>query len=383
MNDEQTTKVNPDVFKLEPADINHMFRRSGLNGNRLSPFHYNAEQAAISTPSELFKAIAESPNFQKIAKRLLEPELKIEFNSGGGSAADDQYYALISKEEQSVLLQFVNAEKKLLLLLLPNWEAFLEWWTGVYAAKGMDGYLTVFPNIMETEVLVCALNCIDIYRRSFMESMLDYRSGVNLSLTTQDFVQLLKRSLASKDKRWLLPTLFELSPGLKDSSIALKPEHIQQIEKLGFISRHEATLKLAERSEIMGTEFITSWMGSIGCQATALFSGEERSVSRMFFAITAFANHVISFETGANGNTRFRHQASTASELIETLQKWMHALLKVAENPAKEESRDPFANVESPVKATQSSEPKAKFCGSCGKEISAGKKFCTGCGTPV
>lgn len=383
MRGEQTTSVSPDVFKLEQADINHIFRRSGLNGNLLSPFRYNAEQAAISTPSALFKAITESQNFEQVSKRLLEPKLKIEFHSGGGSAADDQYYALLSTEDQSVLLQFVNAEDKLLLLLFPDWTAFLEWWTGIYASKGIDGYKSVFPNTMETEVLVCALNCIDIYRRSYMESMLDYLSGLNVSVTTQDFVQLLKRSLASKDKRWLLPTLFELTPGLKNSSIALKPEHMQKIEELGFITSQESALSLAERSRIMGTEFITSWMGSIGCQATTLINGEERSISKMFLAITAFSNHLISFESSANGNTRFRHQASTAPELIVSLQQWRNALEKVVGNPTEGERATSSAQLKPPVVDDQSGKPKMSFCGSCGKEIKTGKKFCTACGTPV
>lgn len=74
----QDKLADTEVYKLAPGDIDHMFRRSGLNGNGLSPFIYNAEQAAGSSPSELFKAIAESPKFRQIARRLLEPDLKIE-----------------------------------------------------------------------------------------------------------------------------------------------------------------------------------------------------------------------------------------------------------------------------------------------------------------
>ncbi len=370
MDNNQNTLAGTEVFKLAPEDINHLFRRSGVKGNSLSPFSYNPEQAATSSPSELFKALSASPRLNQIARRLLEPDLKIEFNRGGAGAADDKYHVLLSTEDKAVLAQFVNSEEDLLLLLFNDWEAFMEWWAGVYTSPGMGSYQTVFPNIMETEVLVCALHCIDIYRRSYMESMLDYRSGVNLSLTTQDFVQLLKRSLASKDKRWLLPTLFEITPGLKNSSIALKPEHIKQAEELGFITSNEATLTLGERSKIMGTEFITSWMGAIGWQATALINGEERSLSRVYLAPTAFANHLFSFETGAKGEGRFRHQASTAAELKQTLVKWMEALQKVIGRPA-------------PAKNAEKSTAKAKFCGKCGTKIRPGKKFCTKCGAAV
>lgn len=57
-----------EVFKLAPADIDHLFRRSGLNGNQLSPYSYDAEQAATTSPSELFKTLAESANFTSMAK---------------------------------------------------------------------------------------------------------------------------------------------------------------------------------------------------------------------------------------------------------------------------------------------------------------------------
>jgi len=236
----------------------------------------------------------------------------------------------------------------------------------------MGAYQNVFPNVMETEVLVCALHCVDIYRRSYMESMLDYRSGVDSSLSMQDFVQLLKRSLASRDKRWLLPTMFEITPGLKNSSIALNPEHMKQIGELGFITSDANDVTLAERSRIMGTEFITSWMGGFGWQATALIDGQERSLSRVFLAPTAFTNHLISFEAAQAGKTRFRHQAANRQELLEILSGWMKALGRAAGITDAESSTEP------PPASAQ-----VRFCSNCGAEIRPGKRFCTACGNSL
>lgn len=366
----QDTLAGTEVFKLAPGDMDHLYRRSGLSGNSLSPFRYNAEQAATSSPSEFFKPVSESPNFRRFAEKLLEPDLRIEFNRGGAGAAEEKYCVLMSSDDEAALAQFNSTDGNILLLLFDDRESFLNWWSDLYVSKGMGTYQAVFNGTMDIEVLVCALHCIDVYRRSYMESMLDYRSGVNLSLTAQDFVQLLKRALASKDKRWLLPTMFEITPGLKNSSIALKPEHIKQVEELGFISSNEDALTLGERSKIMGTEFIVSWMGAIGCQATALIKGEEKSLSRIFLAPTAFTNHLFSFEIGAKGDTRFRHQASSSLELIKTLAGWMDALQAVCSTPA-------------PPKAAETASPTMKFCGQCGSELKTGKKFCTSCGTAV
>ncbi len=370
MDTKQDVLPNTEMYKLMPADINHLFGHSGLKGNSLSTFGYDGEQAATSSPSELFKALSESPKFRQIAKKLLEPDLKIEFNRGGAGAADEIYYILQSTDDKAVLGLFVSTDENLVLLLFDAWESFLQWWSELYVSSAMSTYQTVFPNIMETEVLICALNCIDIYRRSYMESMLDYRSGVNLSLTTQNFIDLLKRATASRDKRWLLPTMIEITPGLKNSTIALKPEHIRQIEDLGFVTSDEAVLTLAERSRIMGTEFISSWMGSIGWQATSLINGEEQSLSRVFLAPTAFANHLFTFEIAANGESHFRHQASTRPQIIQALTKWMEALQKV-----------PDFSPPPPVAANSTLQ--FRFCGNCGTKISTGQKFCPNCGTAL
>jgi len=366
----QDKMANIEVFKLQPGDINHLFRRSGVAGNKLSVFQYNAEQAATSSSSPWFKALAESPLCQKIGNQLLEPDIRISFHTGGNNAAEDKYYAMLTREDNTVLAQFINAEGHLLLLYFPDRESFIKWWASIYAAAGMENYQAVFDGVMETEVLICALHCVDTYRRFYMESMLDYRGLVDLSLTTADFVQLLKKSLASADKRWLLPTMFEVTPGLRSSNIALKPEHLKKIEEFGFISSKDSLFTLAERSRLMGTEFITSWMSATGCQATALINGEEKSLSRIFLAPTAFTNHLFSFESGAGGETRFRHQANTAEELIKTLTSWLEALQKVRSAPA-------------PAKAAEKNKAGSKFCGQCGAELRPGKKFCTSCGTSV
>jgi len=364
--------ANLEVFKLATGDIDHLFRRSGLAGNPLSAFRYNAEQAALSSPSQWFKALAESPAFQSIARQLLEPDLKIFFHSGGGHAAEDRYYALLTRENDTVLAQFINSEGDLVLLHFPDGKSFLEWWAGIYASPGMDQYPEVFGGgLLESEVLVCALHCIDLYRRFYLESMLDYRgAALDVSISSADFVQLLKRSLASGDKRWLLPALFEITPGLKNIPVALKPEHLKKIEELGFMTGKESVFTLGERSRLMGTEFISAWMSATGWQASALIKGEERSLSRVFLAATAFTNHLFSFETGKGGEGRFHHQVGAAPELVNILLRWMEGLRRAVATPSKSA-------------ADAGAGPKRKFCGQCGGELRPDKKFCPACGTPA
>lgn len=368
----QDKPANVEVFKLAPGDIDHLFRRAGLTGNPLSAFRYNAEQAAVSSPSPLFKVLAESPAFRGVARQLLEPDVKISFHTGGSHAAEDRYYALLSKETGAVLAQFSNTEGNLLLFYFPDGKSFLDWWTGVYASPGLDAYPAVFGGgTLASEVLVCALHCVDLYRRFYMEGMLDYRGVVDVAIGSADFAQLLKRALASGDKRWLLPALFEITPGLKSMPVALKPEHLQKIEELGFITGKEAVFTLAERARLMGTEFIGAWLSATGWQATALIKGEERNLSRVFLAATALTNHLFSFESGPGGEGRFRHQPANVSELTGTLRQWLESLRQAAAVPA---DTGP---------AAAGAGAKRNFCGQCGGKISPAQKFCGQCGASL
>lgn len=361
------------VFKLSPTDVHHLFKWAGISGNQLATFTYNAEIAATNSPSPFFKQAEEDPSLKQVAINLLEPVLKIEFNRGGGSSAAEKFYLLFSNADKEAVAQFTNTEGDILLLLFDDFAAFLEWWTSIYATNSSGTYQVIFPEVMETETLVCALHCVDIYHRAYLESMLDYSSELGLTLSTTDFIELLRRALASGDKRWLLPTLFELTPNLKNSSIALKPEHIEQVEKLGFLSSSaEGVLTLGERSRLMGTEFITSFLGATSFQATALVKGKEASLSRGFLATTAFTNHLCSFENAANGATRFRHQPLNAGELKIALSKWLEALLKAID-------KQPIAEKSAETKAADAS----RFCGNCGTPIMTGRKFCSNCGNSI
>ncbi len=365
----QNVPHGAEVFKLMPGDINHLFRRSGLNGGSLSPFSYQAEQAAVSAPSPAFKALAESPAFFQAARKLLAPDLKILIQRGGAGTADDSYHALMTRDDEGVLIQLTNSRGELLLLMFPDSGAFLQWWSGVYASAGAGDYRAVFPEGLELEVLVCALHCIDLYRRFHMESMLEYRDLAGISISTPDFMGILKRSLAGADQRWLLPALFELTPGLKNSRVKLQPEHLKKLEELGFISINERqVITMAERTAAMGAEFLQTWTGAAGCWAGALLNGEERVLSRVFIAFTAFATHLFSFETGSGGERRFRHQAAAGAELKTTLGKWMESLRGA---------------IGAAAVAPAAAEPRPKFCGRCGSKIRPDKKFCTGCGAPL
>lgn len=359
-----------EVFKLAPGDINHLFRRSGLKGNSLSNFTYNGEQAAVSSATDWFKVLTESSVFSKIARNMLEPDLKISFSRGGNFSGSEQYYALFSSKDNSVLAKFTNDQGELILMIFPDELEFCKWWAGVYASEGIEDYKSISSEKLDIEVMLCILHCLDIYKRSYMESMLDYRKMVDVSISTSDFVKLLKTALASSDTRWYLPSLFQVAPALKSGKLSLKQEHIKKLEELGFIKCDDKLLlTMSEKGRTIGTEFLTSWMGSIGLQASSLVNGQEKVSSQIVMTPTAFTNHLVTFEAGNDMNYKFRHEALTREAVTTNLQKWLKSLDKGIAADS--------------VKLSADTDKKPKFCGYCGSKLYPGKKFCTNCGEKV
>ncbi len=374
----QETMDSAAVFKLLPDDIDHLYRRSGLSGNSMAGFIHDPELASTPNGSEHFMALAGNSNFSLVAKLVLEPDLRIEFVRGGNATPDEDFFLYRINGNRSVLAQFTNDAGEILLALFRDVSTYVDWWAELYAASGMGSYPEVFPEPLPTEALICALHSIDIYRRAYMESMLDYSGNLGLTISMADFIDLIKRSSASGDKRWLLPNLFELTSGIKTSNISLKPKHIDMIAQLGFLSNENGLLTLGERSRLMGTEFISSWMGNLGFQALALVNGEVRSLSRVFLITTAFANHLCSFENAAHGESRFRHQALDTGELKKALVAWLQALQNTL--PSSQAAASQPAT--SPPPAAAVGEEK-RFCGNCGSPTVPGRQFCGTCGNPL
>ncbi len=317
------------AYRLQSSDIDHLFKYSGLSGNALSPYRYNEEQAAVTLASQWLQSLAESPVLDIIARLLLEPDLKIFFQSGGSTALKDKYWIFMAEHTELVLAQFTNDRDELLNLLFPDWESYLQWWTSVYCSASCEEYLQVFKDINDLETLVCALHCVDVYRRIYMASMLAFSSPADYSIHTHAFIQLLKDSLNSADTRWLLTSLFELVPGLENHGLSIVPDHLKIIEKLHLVScDKDLLLTLGECSTSLGNQFIMSWRGAVGWQATVLLDEVEKNLAHGFLVPNAFTNHLFLSKNESNKRLAFRYQAINRFELIKTMHDWMAGTCK-------------------------------------------------------
>ena len=365
----QTTAL-PAVYTITAGDLGSIFASSGVRSNGLSPYPQMVAESDKTSSAELQRLMA-SPDGAKITLLLQAPELRIRCHAGGGMAQEEVYYLLLSASTSAVLAQFTDSEGRLKLLLFADWSGFLNWWISLYGTSDTHSYREIFPGSQDLETLVCACHGLDLYRRASLESMLRYEAGRPISISPRDFILGLKEAIVKGDNRWLLPSLINLTPGLKTHKLVLEPQHLKILEELGFIQPAEngagETLTLGTLGITLGIEFAATWMGSVGFEAVALVNGQKAVLDRKILMPTAFTNHLISLEPEPDG-LKFQHQALDSSHINTLLDQWLGYLKKIAFATAVPQTEPPQA---------------AHFCHHCGAPLKAGRKFCTKCGTPV
>ncbi len=389
---------DPVIFKLMPRDIDHLFSRSGLKGNVLAPFKYTATEGQYPQPSEWAQSFLEAQIFDETVKVLLEPHLKLIYHTGGGGTKEDVFSVLIRSDNRSVLMITKNKEEDFLGLLFADINGFLDWWGSLYAANIADVQRSSFEGTMPLETVVSILHSLDSYRRAYMESMLGYNPKLNISIKKTEFINTLAASLASGDVRWLLPSMFRLTPDLPGANLQLLPEHLQALEQMGFVTVSSDTLtgeslfSLGERGKALGTEFFHTWINSIGWKASVLADSQEKVISRVYLAPTAFANHLFSFQAQPEGKFKCNHQSLSKAELRSNLNEWYKTIYAlVVKNVATLAPSQPDIQTspgQESISAASPSKPdkqstKISKCPTCGHRAEKGQRFCGECGTSL
>lgn len=206
-----------------------------------------------------------SPDGKAIAQLLQAPDLRIRCHAGGSMSQEELYYVLLAAGTAAVLAQFTDSEGRLKLLLFSDWYSFLNWWISLYGTSDTHSYREIFPGRQDLETLVCACHCLDLYRRANLESMLRHEDSGQVAITPRDFIVCLKEAILQGDNRWLLPSLINLTPGLRTHKLVLAPEHLDILEDWGFIQKDQngsgETLTLGKLEIALGTEFASTWIG--------------------------------------------------------------------------------------------------------------------------
>jgi len=369
------TLDNAPVFHIDGGELYYLAKNVyRLPCNNLSPFTGQSE-IGIKISDDTLR-LSNDDDLKALTSVLAQPHLKLSLRRGGLNVPLRAISAFIRNEDGKARIVGLQEEKGMVFsVFLDSIEKYGEYFA---SQNGSPIKLSPVNHIKPTlplEVLIFIFNLVDCYRRAYLDRLLKHSAEPIEAIYEDEFITVFEQELKSNDIRWLLPSLIRLVPGLAETVLDVKGDHLLLAESMGFISRvapvneKRPVYFLGSSGKYMGLEFALFWENSVGLEVSALNSvtGKEESVGRYYFAATEEANHLITITQMGSGS-EFTHLALTGAETAAEITKIVGKHLAESRNDAI--SKGGISKVL----------PTPKFCGSCGSKLSAGAAFCSGCG---
>ena len=310
----------PDAFGFAGQELAGIILGNlGLKCNRLSAFQSGGPLPASSS-EEALKALG-FPEFQRAAAILANPLIKLSAAKGGGALPGEKFSVFGAPQPSGMhfaaLLQPGDAT---LVLYFASQEAFLNWWTGLFACQANSPVINRLLPALPLEEFTFLLHVLDSFRRIYMEGMLLYHPLKDCRISVPDFTASFDVALNSGDIRWLMPALFSMTPGFSGKLLDLQPDLLITAEMLEFVQRTKDAesgvdeLLFLEPAIALGSEFAASWMWGTGLSVEMLSAAGIIAFAREFLAPTAISNHLFSVTKGPANLDLFTHFALTLDE---------------------------------------------------------------------
>ncbi len=287
----------PKVYGLGLTDIEIIIKKElKLTCEGLSPL--SGELKVDGVLSDEVKELLGNEDFMNAAAVLASPSFKIPFNKGGGGEIGERFTVYgLKKGEKTLLVSLYSGQDALILYSFENAESFAIWFANGYASKAQEQVANVIAPKISVEELVCILHLVDCYKRVQMCSMLDYVSIESPFIPAFDYAATLKASVEKRDLRWLLPTFFELMPGLSEKKFDINREHLNAAIIIGLISEtkqpeNDVIYQYNIYGKVLGVEFERTWGFGMGFNVIT----NRGQGNAIFFAPTSIANHIFTLE---------------------------------------------------------------------------------------
>jgi hypothetical protein len=398
-------------WQITARELQAALERLGLALNPLSPLAGLATARQVPERLDEGTVQTDQPAFRQALTIAAQPDLLVRGRIGGGSV-DLMEFTLSRCQARgdSLALAAVVAEGQILLRLFTDSQAFIAWFMTHYAGKNEQTVANFIPPTVELGEFIYLLHAVDAFRIATFRSMLEYRAGQQPTLRLSEFMDSMRRSVRSRDIRWLLPAFLVLTPGLDPAAIDLAAEKTQILLDRTFLETHaepgggEQVLGFAEAGRTMGVEFYRTWLVAAGFEIRVAGPAGATPVERLFIAPTALANHLVQIETKAAAGqpVKVNHQALTYGQLEQKLNAlFARALALPVAPPAPVEAAPASATPAAPASAApvsampaapaapapdaQAAQPARtpRFCPNCGTPLKPDARFCKNCGTKL
>ncbi len=313
------------VFRLDGGEMHHIAKHIlGLGFGDLSPFKGQPEGGErISTEAQ---ALLDDPDFQTMMRILAAPDFRLAFRAGGPAGTLRAFSVFGRRGYHPSLAVLESGGEAVNCLLFGDEEEF-----GVYIASNYAVPSVFQPvNLIKTEVpaefIIFVFNLADCYRRAYLNNLLQYSSELIEGMYEDEFVAVLERELKSLDTRWLVPSLFQLVPSLRERHWEFSKNEVDIAVSMDFISRARSpedkrpVFLLGNSGKYWGLEFSLYWRKSLGVEVWAN-TGSDNKVVRgrsYYMAFTDEANHFIEM-TPQDSRLEVVHKALTAEQTAQEI----------------------------------------------------------------
>lgn len=357
------------------------------------------------TTSDTIKKLSENTKIAKIAAIMAKPHLLIKNRMGGGSMEVEMSLAVHAPEidEHAFAMVKIEDNNSFIFQLFDTPYHYLAWWLDRNASKADHVVPNYMPPPIRFETTVYMLHCIDMFRHSVYQGMIDNQQAKFDQISLKKFLSSFSTGLQKSDLRWLAPSLIALTPGLSTSAITHDSEIFETMAELDFLiptttqDGKTAELALGEAGLAMGTEFEQSWFHSAGLEILLnIGDGDWGTLQRVFLAPTGLANHLFLFFPDDKGYLMVNHQAMTRSQLDEKITTLLIEALDAPLEAVEQRKTAPDAAEQSVSEEESKQAPKTESkpkpektqnttisCHNCNTKMDSLQKFCTSCGTKV
>lgn len=376
------------TIQVTKGELYAVLGKYGLKSSGLSPLIKHLKVTPLSSViSDNIKAALDNPVFRKAFNIVANPDLIVNSRIGGGSTGLEEMQLCRNKSQGDTLALVLEDESNnIIIKLFSNYAEYINWFVSNYAGKNKETVANYIPPSTELESFLFILHAIDAFRIASYKGMLNYASGKKAEMKLVEFAQTMEKSIKSRDIRWLLPAFVILTPGLDEYNLDLTPEKSKILVGQNFTvssidaASGEGIMTFGEAGKNMGVEFYRSWMLAAGFEINISTASGKKTVSRMFIAPTALANHFVKLENGIGGKCIVNHQAYTSNQLEVKLEEIFEQAMSMKTETFEAERVQVQNNpVNPPIVEARTN----KFCKNCGAVINPNIKFCANCGTKV
>ncbi len=317
-----STMNEPVAFIIEQADVPGLLKAMGLQCNEGSDL-YRAE-AGLTSDTDIKSTYGEflaDENFLQACRIIARPDLYVTARASGASGFSESRLHRKKDEGDRVALTEAAEDEGILITLFPDYGVYLDGLTENLAIPVETPAANYIPPTVSLEEFLFILHAVDSFRRVTYRNMLDHVFTSRAHITILEFAQSMGDALNALDIRWLLPNFMAVTPGVQEYKSNLDPENLavlltHNFFESGKLHSGEDVLVFGEAAQVMGVEFLQSWLQSYGFEIKLSGPNGFQTLERLFIAPTVLTNHLVRLAGTQGGKAVVNHQAYTGEHLL-------------------------------------------------------------------